>query len=446
MLRRIAGHESVGLVLAIVAASAFAACSNDDTTLPREAPRADASGDGAPAHDSGRPEAGSADEAGGGDASQASDARGDSSSNDASENEEEEGGVDALVAVDAWVPQDASANPPLDAGGSLDGSGDVSSSDGSVGVDCSSDAGGLIGSSGAPFDLACTGLYADWSSGAIAPGVLPFDPGIFLWADGAAKSRYIYLPPGTTIDTSNMDEWTFPVGTKIWKAFALNGLNVETRYLYKTVTGWVWTTYQWSVDQTTATELTTGAANVNGTTYQIPTHTDCQTCHQGRIDFVLGFEAIGLSTPMATGLTMSALVQSGQLTNPPSAPLVIPGDATASAALGWLHANCGNACHNGGPNSLAEWTGFQMRLSASGLSTVEGTTTYQTGVNVPAGYTLPDGGMLTLIAAGDPANSCVTIRDGHRDTQGEGIQMPPLDTHVVDTAGVQLVASWISSL
>jgi hypothetical protein len=454
-----AGYEPIGLIAAIVAATAFAACSNDTTTGPRAAPGTDASGDRTSARDSGSDvaaedasrdvlvdgtvpvatiDAGSGDDAEGDGASLASDASGDSTLEGG-----EDGGADALVPCDATVPTDAPSQP--EAGVSLDGPSEAApASQGAV--DCSSDAGGSIGATGMPFNLACSGLYSSWFSGTIAPGVLPFDPGIFLWADGAVKTRYIYLPPGTTIDTSNMDEWTFPVGTKLWKQFALNGLNVETRYLYKTAASWLWTTYQWSVDQTTATELTSGATNVNGTTYEIPDHAACQTCHQGRIDFVLGFEAIGLSTPMATGLDMSALVANNLLTNPPSAPLVIPGDATASAALGWLHANCGNACHNASPDAFAGWTGFYMRLSASGLASVQATTTYQTGVNVPAGYTPPDGGMLMLIAAGNPSDSCVTFRDDYRDRGAEGIQMPPIDTHLVDTTGVDLVSDWISSL
>jgi hypothetical protein len=453
------GYESVGLIVAIVAATAFAACSNDTTTGPPAAPGIDASGDRTSARDSGSDldaedasravlvdstvpvatiDAESGDDAEGDGASPASDATGDSAVEGG-----EDGGADSLVPGDATVPTDAPSQP--EAGVSLDSpSDDGSAPEGSV--DCSSDAGGSISATGMPFNLACTGLYSNWSSGTIAPGVVPFDPGIFLWADGAVKTRYIYLPPGTTIDTSNMDEWTFPVGTKLWKQFVLSGLKVETRYLYKTATSWLWTTYQWSVDQTTATELTYGMTNVNGTTYEIPNHAACQTCHQGRIDFVLGFEAIGLSTPIATGLNMSALMANNLITNPPSAPLVIPGDATASAALGWLHANCGNACHNASPDALAGWTGFYMRLSASGLASVQATTTYRTGVNVPAGYVPADGGMLMLIAAGNPSDSCVTFRDNHRDTEGEGVQMPPIDTHVVDTAGVELVSDWISSL
>ena len=243
-----------------------------------------------------------------------------------------------------------------------------------------------------------------------------------------------------------MDEWTFPVGTKIWKQFAFGGKNVETRYLFKRGNSdWVYTTYQWSADQTTATELTTGATDVGGTGYEIPYLDECRTCHMGRLDFVLGFEAVALSTPQASGLTMATLVAAGWVTDAPGSPIVIPGDATTSAALGWLHANCGTACHNASNYALAGSTGFFMRLDVADLATVETTATYTTGVNVPAMYVPPDGGTLMRIAPGDPAGSCVVFRAGYRDTEGERIQMPPDDTHVVDAADLAVVASWITS-
>ena len=81
-------------------------------------------------------------------------------------------------------------------------------------IDCSADAGGATGASGAPHFLACTGLYSDFAAGSISPSAVAYDPGLHLWTDGATKRRFIYLPPGTQIDTSDMDEWTFPVSTK----------------------------------------------------------------------------------------------------------------------------------------------------------------------------------------------------------------------------------------
>jgi hypothetical protein len=346
------------------------------------------------------------------------------------------------------TPEDAIGTTVIANGGGLDvQDGGIAAGGGSALVDCSPDAGRSIGASGAPALLACTGLYSDWPSRTIAASAVPYDPGLHLWSDGAVKNRYIALPSGTRIDTSNMDEWTFPVGTKVWKEFVLGGVKIETRYLFKQVNGsWAYTTYQWSTDQTTATELTAGATNVNGTSYEIPNLEKCRVCHNGRLDFILGFEAISLSSPLAMGLPMATLVADGLLTSPPATPLTIPGDATASAALGWLHANCGTACHNSSHYALAGPTGFFMRLEAAKLSSVQATDTYLTGVNITATFKEPDGGSILRIAPRDPTDSCVVFRAGYRDTHGEKIQMPPDDTHVVDSADLDVVKSWIGSL
>ena len=74
-----------------------------------------------------------------------------------------------------------------------------------------------------------TGLYAAGRPGRDRSGEPPFSPQYPLWSDGAAKARWIYLPPGTAIDTSDPDDWTFPVGTRFWKEFTFNGRKVETR-------------------------------------------------------------------------------------------------------------------------------------------------------------------------------------------------------------------------
>ena len=80
-----------------------------------------------------------------------------------------------------------------------------------------------------PEHLSETGLYADIATGELAPGVAPFTPRFSLWSDGSEKQRWLLLPDGAQIDTSNMDEWTFPEGTKVWKQFSSAGVRLETR-------------------------------------------------------------------------------------------------------------------------------------------------------------------------------------------------------------------------
>ena len=109
-----------------------------------------------------------------------------------------------------------------------------------------------FGPSGEALDLRCTGLYADWTAKKVSATALPYDPGLHLWSDGANKLRWIQLPPGTKIDTSLMDNWLFPVGTKIWKEFSTGAKRIETRLLWKSDAGWYATTYRWSADESSA--------------------------------------------------------------------------------------------------------------------------------------------------------------------------------------------------
>src|SRR5690606_34275934 len=90
---------------------------------------------------------------------------------------------------------------------------------------------------GLPKRLSETGLYRDIRKGELAEGVRFYVPRFELWTDGAEKRRWIALPPGTRIDTSDMEDWQFPVGTKLWKEFVRDGVRVETRLLQKTGPG-----------------------------------------------------------------------------------------------------------------------------------------------------------------------------------------------------------------
>jgi hypothetical protein len=311
------------------------------------------------------------------------------------------------------------------------------------------------GPSGEPLDLSCTGLYSDFPSKTVAADLQAYAPGLVLWSDGAEKLRWIYLPAGQKIDTSNMDEWTFPVGTKIWKEFSLplgdasTPTRIETRLLWKQSANlWYRTTYRWTDDGTSsATELIVGQLDAGGTGYEVPNQGECDSCHNGRIDGVLGFEAVSLAAPAATGLTLSALEGQSLLTDLPDASLVVPGDPTQSAAIGWMHANCGTACHNKG-NGAAQFTGFFMRLDVATLASVQATGVYTTGWNVQTqGFLIPGATTTYRLHACDTASSCAYYRPDHRDgvdgTPG-GVQMPPIDSHKVDDVAVAQIAAWIN--
>jgi hypothetical protein len=158
----------------------------------------------------------------------------------------------------------------------------------------------------APANLAETGLYELAGDGAggnggaggagnvelampikISSQVQTFVPSFPLWADGATKERYVYIPKCSTIDDkTDMDHWKFPVGTTFWKTFKVGDTLVETRMLHRFGAGasdWTYAAYQWPeaalgnvnapLDPSKATLAPDiGVPNANQTMHDIPTN------------------------------------------------------------------------------------------------------------------------------------------------------------------------------
>ena len=301
--------------------------------------------------------------------------------------------------------------------------------------------------------LICTGLYGPVAGAAakrLAAGIEPYEPGLRLWSDGLDKDRYVYLPPGARIDTHDMDEWNFPVGTRFWKEFRWNGRRIETRYLEKTdADNWRRTTFIWNADESDAREATVGCTvtlDAGHGAYDIPGLDDCGRCHGGRRDNVLGFEALALAAPGATGLTLRRLTSEGRLTRSPDpAATTLPGTALDRAALGWLHMNCGVSCHNANPSAGASFAGLNLKLAATGATDPALTPAFRTTLGRPTtalGYRDPTAPKIRIVA-GRPRDSAIYVRAGSR---APTLSMPPLATHLVDNQALELLDQWIVAL
>jgi hypothetical protein len=326
-----------------------------------------------------------------------------------------------------------------------------------AGLDAAPNCGAEDASFGAPNDLECTGLYASFTTKTLAPGVQAYDPGLHLWADGAAVARFISLPVGGKIDTSDMNEWQFPVGTKTWQEFKISGQRVETRYYWKRGDDdWVRGTYVWSAGESSAVYTTTGVTDVGGSSYDIPPVADCDTCHSGRIDRVLGVEAVSLAQASATGVTLASLVSAGTLTQPPTGSLTIPDDGTglAAPALAWMHANCGTSCHSASPGATAASTGLLLRLEIAGsgstttLGDVAHTNAYTTSVNITPQLSPYSGEGWHRITPNDTfdggiGTSLIPFMAGSRNDPE--LQMPPIDTATPDIADLAALKHWITN-
>lgn len=310
-----------------------------------------------------------------------------------------------------------------------------------------------------PARLADTGLYSDFATRQVDPRNLPYEPQYPLWTDGAAKRRWIQLPPGSSIDASDPNAWRFPVGTKLWKEFSF-GRPVETRYLAQVAPGeWIYATYAWNEDGTDAVLAPErgipGACEIRpGVRHDIPGRYDCRACHEGQPTRVLGFNELQLSPerdplaphaqrPAAGAVDLRLLSQRGLirglqaqvLKNPPR---IEANSATARAALGYLFANCAH-CHNeAGPLANLNLSLAVSLAAGHGTPEALATTVERPSRYRPAG--VPDSIPLLRLAPGDPGHSLLLQR---MSTRLASVQMPPLGTHLVDAEAMALLETWV---
>lgn len=290
-----------------------------------------------------------------------------------------------------------------------------------------------------PALLSQTGLFAPGSQ-EIAADVHPYAPAFELWSDGAVKRRWIALPPGGVIDTSDMDDWRFPRGTRLWKEFTRDGVRVETRFLLKTGAGdadWVGAAYLWSGGE--ASLAIAGAADALGTKHDVPAADRCFGCHAGRRSRVLGFSAVQLANSSGP-LGLRAAFDQKLLSTAPPGLLALPGSGLEPRVLGLFYANCAH-CHNPqrpaslGPRCFDPENDIDLSLSVSALGSFA-----QTGLarTVIGRYVKP----------GEASGSKLFSLYTHRGPPGlfGPSQMPPLATEEVDPAGADLLRRWIEAL
>jgi len=322
-------------------------------------------------------------------------------------------------------------------GGTASSAGGMSTVGGSGSPDGgASAAGGTVTNSGEL--LSETGLYeSDMET--LRPGVMPYAPRFELWSDGASKRRWLYLPPGTVIDTEDPDFWQFPVGTKVWKEFSKNGKRVETRIIEKVSTRlYRMVAYLWREDLSDAIAVPDGQSAALGTDHDVPSSVDCDTCHVNQPGRIVGVSALQLDydTP---DLSVAKLWARGQLSHPLPSAHQLPGNATAQAAIGLIHANCG-ICHN--PNSTLPYKALDLWQRVGLLTDVAATPLYQSSVGVASG-TSSDDLPAVLVTPGHPEQSALLAR---MKTREQRLAMPPLASKVVDTDAVATVSAFIAEL
>ena len=295
--------------------------------------------------------------------------------------------------------------------------------------------------------LSTRGLYSDmWTKKPVAQA-LEYEPDYPLWSDGVQKRRWLILPQGERIDTSDMDHWEFPVGTKLFKEFALHGRLLETRLVERVASSgradkdYVLATFVWRADQSDAQETKDGVQDIFRTDHNVPPQKVCQDCHRGEPGRALGVSALQLSR---SGF-LDMLAERDLLSLDPKRTYEIPGDEIESGAVGYMHANCGH-CHSStgqAPGSM------HLRFSVNEVDNpLEQSELYETTIHQAITEWKDHPEQFTeRVVPGDPEHSAIYYRMKQRgDEMPAPDQMPPLATEKVHVEGVAAVKAWIELL
>ena len=297
-----------------------------------------------------------------------------------------------------------------------------------------------------------------------AAGIVPYDINVPFWSDNAIKSRWFSVPnTNLTVGFSSNSNWSFPTGTVWIKHFNLqltNGdpsseIRLETRLLVKNASGLYGVTYRWGGSQTNASLVAPGGmdesfvindgGNLRTQIWHYPSQLECQACHTPEGGFGLGFrtEQLNKDYSYAGGTTneIMALSDAGYFSAPVTTDLhslIALATATNSTASlefrsrSFLMANCSQCHQPGGSAQQASWDArITTPTALAGL--INGTVANNLGSIANH-----------VITPQSPANSVLLTRVS---TRGAGtIEMPPLDSNLVDTEATNLLTQWILSL
>jgi hypothetical protein len=293
-----------------------------------------------------------------------------------------------------------------------------------------------------------------------APTLVPYEVNSALWSDGAAKERYMSLPPGTKITAKDCDvtpdrcipaeqggtgedegHWDLPVGTVLMKTFSIGGKRIETRLFNKfSLTVWRGFSYEWNDEETDATLLPDFKDKDvgGGQIWHYPSRNECFECHTEAGGRSLGPTTAQLDRdhdyPDGTMNQVDKFVALGFFDQKPKA---VPAysDPFGSAPLeqrarSYIHANC-SMCHRSGGIVID----VDLRYTTSFADTDLCNQMVFRGVGDPM---LPQ----TRLVPGNPAESNLSFR--MHDTAA--YRMPKIGSSVVDPMGTALIDEWISSI
>ena len=311
-----------------------------------------------------------------------------------------------------------------------------------------------------PATLADTGAFRDLETLEPHEGIIPYEINTAFWSDHAIKSRWFSVPdPEGLVGWSAQGLWSFPAGMVWIKHFDLELVRgdpsskrrLETRFLVKSERGIYGLTYRWDEEQENAhlvdasgKEETFVIQDGDQTIEQVwryPSRSECLACHTATSGQALAFHTAQLNREvLRDGASVSQLEwldkmgyfdgQPGDIEKLPA--MVAVSDASASLThrvKSYLSANC-SQCHRPGGEALGYWDArYETPLLEAGLLN---------------GILVRDEGAVEqrVIVPGDLDRSEMY----QRISKASSKRMPPVGSHVLDDAGIELMQAWITSL
>ena len=308
--------------------------------------------------------------------------------------------------------------------------------------------------------LSETGLFVDLATLQPASGLIEYELNQPFWSDNAIKRRWVAVPDGAQIQFSGNGPWTFPVGTVVVKHFELeltegdpaSRRRLETRLLIHTGSGWRGFTYRWNAQgsdadlltgrETETITVTLAGGGSRDQLYEYPSRTDCLSCHTEAAGRTLGPTTRQLNRdfvyPAATDNQLRSWNNIALFTSDIGAAdqyqafaaLDNAAESVEVRARAYIDINCA-ICHQpGGPTPVD----IDLRFD-----------TVPTNLNaIGLGPNAGDLGIANalIIAPGEKERSVLWERMRRLNAD----RMPPVGSHLVDAAGVDIVGQWIDAL
>jgi uncharacterized repeat protein (TIGR03806 family) len=310
-----------------------------------------------------------------------------------------------------------------------------------------------------PTLLSQTGIFRSLKDLEPNPGIVPYTVNSPLWADGAAKRRWLALPGDERIEFVATGEWKFPPGTVFIKHFELPTAGtphrLETRLLVVDRSGFGYgVTYKWKPDQSDAEllkdglteEVTLPKAAGTKPKWTYPSRNDCLVCHTANAGFVLGVKTRQLNGDLkypSTGATDNQLrtwnhlglfrAALAEAEIPKYDRLATVSDTTAPLehrVRSYLDSNCAQ-CHRPGGSPGQ----FDARFDT-------GTPRSKLILGPLVSSDLGIAGV-TLLSPKEPGRSMIYQRMKRRQ---DVFNMPPLATREADHEALAVLEEWILSL